>query len=459
MTFPFIFPLSFARFRLDYCEFLMKQGLITKTRRTFDRALQSLPITQHERIWELYSKFVEQSGVWETAVRVFRRLMQFDGSRRESYIEYLLEIGNYDEAANQLSIIVNDEGFKSREGKTKHELWIKLCEVVSKHPHAIKSLNVEPIIRSGLRRFTDEVGKLWCYLADYYIRLGSFEKARDVYEEGIQTVITVRDFSTIFDAYAQFEETLLTAKMEAQGEDNGSTENGELDPNDYSVDQLNKLSAQGDDTNLRIERLELLMDRRPVLLNSVLLRQNPHNVHEWHNRAKIFINRNEAEKAISCYSEAVKTVDPWKAVGKPHTLWVAFAKYYEKHDDLESARVIFEKATAASFKTVDELANVYCEWAEMEIRHENYQKAREVMQAAVRPPAWARGSRKKTVGHGGKTPNSAADRLHKNTKVWGLFLDLEESLGTIESTKAAYEEAIDLQVATPKVRQNADYSY
>lgn len=32
----------------------MEQGLITRTRRTFDKALCALPITQHERIWPLY---------------------------------------------------------------------------------------------------------------------------------------------------------------------------------------------------------------------------------------------------------------------------------------------------------------------------------------------------------------------------------------------------------------------
>jgi pre-mRNA-splicing factor SYF1 len=35
-----------------------------------------------------------------------------------------------------------------------------------------------------------------------------------VYEEGIQTVATVRDFSIVFDAYAQFEESLLSSMME-----------------------------------------------------------------------------------------------------------------------------------------------------------------------------------------------------------------------------------------------------
>jgi pre-mRNA-splicing factor SYF1 len=37
-------------------------------------------------------------------------------------------------------------------------------------------------------------------------------------------------------------------------------------------------------------------------------------------------------------------VDTAKALGKPHTLWCAFAKFYERHGDLPNARVIFQKA-------------------------------------------------------------------------------------------------------------------
>jgi pre-mRNA-splicing factor SYF1 len=57
-----------------------------------------------------------------------------------------------------------------------------------------------------------QVGRLWAALADYYIRRGLFERARDVYEEGLSTVVTVHDFSLLFDAYTQFEESLLSAR-------------------------------------------------------------------------------------------------------------------------------------------------------------------------------------------------------------------------------------------------------
>ena len=64
------------RIWLDYCQFLMDQYKITRTRRTFDRALRALPLTQHKRIWPLYLKFIRSHDLPETAVRVYRRFLK-----------------------------------------------------------------------------------------------------------------------------------------------------------------------------------------------------------------------------------------------------------------------------------------------------------------------------------------------------------------------------------------------
>lgn len=92
-------------------------------------------------------------------------------------------------------------------------------------------------------------------------------------------------------------------------------------------------------------------------------------------------------KQIMTYTEAVRTVDPMKAVGKPHTLWVDFAKLYEVHNDLANARVIFDKATQVNYKKVDNLASVWCEWAEMELRHQNLKGALQLMRRATAEPS------------------------------------------------------------------------
>lgn len=42
-------------------------------------------------------------------------------------------------------------------------------------------------------------------------------QARDVYEEALRSVMTVRDFTQVFDSYAQFEELMLKRRMEEVG--------------------------------------------------------------------------------------------------------------------------------------------------------------------------------------------------------------------------------------------------
>lgn len=55
---------------------------------------------------------------------------------------------------------------------------------------------------------------------------------------------------------------------------------------------MDDLDDDDEESKIELEHIfamyELLMKRRPILLNSVLLRQNPHNAHEWLNRVKLF---------------------------------------------------------------------------------------------------------------------------------------------------------------------------
>lgn len=423
-----VFMHKMPRVWLDYCQYLMDQHYITKTRHAFDRALRALPITQHSRIWPKYLAFVNKYELPETAVRVYRRYLKLEPENTEAYIDYLMAIGWLDEAAIQLADIIDRENFVSKKGKSNHQLWHELCELISKNPDKVKSLKVADIIHGALRRFTDGLGQLWCSLADYFIRGGHFEKARDVYEEAIQTVMTVRDFGEVFDAYAQFEESMISAKMEESTQEDGLNDDDKID------------------LELRLARFEVLMDRRSLLLNSVLLRQNPHNVLEWHKRVQL--QEDKAHEIINTYTEAVQTVDPQMATGKPHTLWVEFAKFYEKHQQIKESRIIFEKALKVRYRHVEDLASVWCEYAELEIRNDNYEEALKALRRASSVP------RKKigTSYHDQKEP--VQNRVHKSIKVWSMYADLEESLGTFQSTKAVYNRIIDLRIATPQVILN-----
>ncbi|KOC67194.1 Pre-mRNA-splicing factor SYF1 [Habropoda laboriosa] len=397
-----VFMHKMPRIWMDYCTLMTEQCYITRTRQVFDRALRALPITQHHRIWPLYIEFLKKHNVYETAVRVFRRYLKLAPEDTEEYIEYLISIGRLDEAAVKLAQIVNQDDFVSKHGKSNHQLWNELCDLISKNPSKIKSLNVDAIIRGGLRRYTDQLGPLWNSLADYYVRSGLFERARDIYEEAIQTVTTVRDFTQVFDAYAQFEELSLSRRMEEAAKN--PTEDDDID------------------LELRLARFEHLMERRLLLLNSVLLRQNPHNVQEWHKRVRLY--EGQPHEIINTYTEAVQTVQPHLAVGKLHTLWVEFGKFYEENGQIADARVVFEKATHVPYTKVDDLASVWCEWAEMEIRDGNYKEALKLMHRATAMPF-------RKVAYHDET-ETVQMRLYKSLKVWSMYADLEESFGTFK---------------------------
>ncbi|CAA7025986.1 unnamed protein product [Microthlaspi erraticum] len=449
-----------------YLQSLTAQKLITRTRRSFDRALCALPVTQHDRIWEPYLVFVSQEGIpIETSLRVYRRYLMYDPSHIEEFIEFLVKSARWQEAAERLASVLNDDQFYSIKGKTKHTLWMELCELLVHHANDISGLNVDAIIRGGIRKFKNEVGMLWTSLADYYIRKNLLEKARDIYEEGMMKVVTVRDFSVIFDVYSRFEESTVAKRMEmmsSDDEDEIEEENGVDEEEDVrlnfslSVKEMQRKILNGfwlnddNDVDLRLARLEELMNRRPALANSVLLRQNPHNVEQWHRRVKIF--EGDAAKQILTYTEAVRTVDPLKAVGKPHTLWIAFAKLYENHKDLINTRVILDKAVQVNYKNVDHLASVWCEWAEMELRHKNFKGALELMRRATAVPT---AEVRRKVAADGNEPVQM--KLHRSLRLWSFYVDLEESLGTLASTKAVYEKILDLRIATPQIILNYAY--
>ncbi|XP_078445023.1 tetratricopeptide repeat (TPR)-like superfamily protein [Wolffia australiana] len=455
------------RIWIMFLSILTDQRLITRARRTFDRALRALPVTQHDRIWEPFLKFVSLKGIpIETSLRVYRRYLMYDPSHIEDFIEFLVNSELWQEAAERLAAVLNDDEFSSIKGKTKHQLWLELCDLLTKHATEVSGMKVDAIIRGGIKKFTDEVGRLWTSLADYYVRRGLYEKARDVFEEGITTVITVRDFSVIFESYAQFEQSTLAAKIETLDleEDEEQEQEQEQEEGDARTELRGRESDEkfakrilkgfwlndDDDTDLRIARFENLLSRRPELLNSVLLRQNPHNVEQWHRRVKLF--EGNPTKQILTYTEAVRTVDPMKAVGKPHTLWVAFARLYETHNDINNARVIFEKATQASFKSVDHLASIWCEWAEMELKHNNFKGARELLTRATAEPSVE--VKRRVAADGGEPVQM---KLHRSLRVWSLYVDLEEGLDNLEATRAIYERILDLRIATPQIIINYAY--
>ncbi|KAI0831159.1 spliceosome complex protein [Trametes gibbosa] len=483
----------------------------THARRTFDRALRTLPPSLHGRIWARYLLWAEAKG-GATTVAVYRRYLMVDPSVTERYTAILLAPGNSDprplEAAKLLLSLARKASrgeYTSPEGKSPYQLLGEFIDVVEQFaedvgldvtdtiesndkiakaaedeaatlqqqepvgpdgklirfagpavsakdgkavppydadedPRNPRKLNIEDIVRKdGLDVYKDQAGRLWTGLATFWVKRAEFERAKLTFERGLASVLTIRDFTQIFDAYAEFSESLISALMESLA-----------NPDDDEDEDDVRETEQELDTKMK--EFEELMDRRPFLVNDVLLRRNPNDVQEWEKRVALWGENDE--KVAETYTEALATVSPRKATANFHRLYINFAKFYEEggtkgeaEADLDSARKILDKATKVNFKTVDELAEVWCEWAEMEIRHENYDEAIRVMQRAAAVP---KNTKVNYFDHA--LPVQA--RLFKSLKLWSFYVDLEESLGTVETTKAVYDKILDLRIANAQIIVN-----
>lgn len=495
----------------------------THARRTFDRALRTLPPSLHLHIWRWYLRWAEICGS-EVAQRVWCRYLRIDSSLSEPYVAMLLEMPEQlriaDGHANNIdgSIARHDEDEKddddddsltpvqerrvleaakrmlalargawtgeytSPNGKSPYQLLLDWLELAERFPESIglppdeetqlpmrhpddklpdsetnvldpTLLPVRQIVeRDGLVRFPDQAGRLWTGLATYYIKRGDFDTAWDTFEQGMKTVLTVRDFTQIFDAYAETSENVISLMME-ELEDEDDEANDNTDTEDRAQQEA--------EIDRRMQDFEALMERRPFLVNDVLLRRNQDDVQEWEKRVTLWGDNDEM--VIATYKNALETINPRKATANLHQFYIHFAQFYEDggslgrtdpsavERDVAAARQIFERAVKVPFKRVDDLAEVWCSWAEMEVRNGHYDEALRVMSRATSPPSSHTKIQQISYYDDSLAPQS---RLFKSLKLWAFYTDLEEALGTLESAKHAFDRILELKIANAQTMIN-----
>lgn len=81
-------------------------------------------------------------------MKIWRRFLRVEPQKAEEYVDYLVGVAEWDEASKWIVNLVNDEQWSSQKGRTKLELWLQLCDIVSKHSEDIKrylsSLSLTP---------------------------------------------------------------------------------------------------------------------------------------------------------------------------------------------------------------------------------------------------------------------------------------------------------------------------
>jgi pre-mRNA-splicing factor SYF1 len=155
-------------------------------------------------------------------------------------------------------------------------------------PNCPRRLDIEKIIhKDGLAVYKDQAGRLWTGLATYWIKRGEFDRAKETFETGIASVLTIRDFTQIFDAYAEFSESVISGIMEELA--NPDEEDEDLD-----------VKETEEELDAKMKEFEELMDRRPFLVNDVLLRRNPNDVQEWEKRVGLW-GQDDEKVRVHCH--------------------------------------------------------------------------------------------------------------------------------------------------------------
>jgi len=483
----------------------------TRIRRLINKALQALPVTQHQdKLWPAVLDVAELLPL-ESRTRIMKRYATIARpAYKKEYAQFLLDHGLWGRAAAVYRDVLNDAAVQGLE--PDEEIWSLFLNVCSQHPEDVAaegSVPWEKIVRSALESAsattatTDSSkpsaiaaaatgnkassslqGYLWSQMADAWIRRGQFDMARSVYEEGMQKVTTVRDFVILYQAYMQLEEGLLQQIAEEAEEEEEEGEEGDggggdadvavADGDDWDIllssgtpdESQPATSFGGSKSSSKLVQMEFalakaehLTSRRPLWLSAVRLRQNPNDVGEWIQRADLFLNDTtsstsaggdasstttvQQQQAASVLEQALKTVNCYKAVnGVVSDLVTKLVQVYEAANDTANARELLDRVCnrfEVQFSKPDQLSECWVAWIELELRHERWDDALSLARQSVAPP-----------GRGGSQAAPAAKpfNLSRSLRLWDLLLDLEESLGTVQTTKDAYNRAIEIKAAT-----------
>ena len=445
---------------INYIQFMMEQNSITKTKIIFNKALQAIPITQHKKLWEIYIPWVESLiGCHKSKIEIFKRYIKFNPDYKEKFVNYLIGIKEFNLAIHLIIEILNEENFYSKENKSQYYYWILLCQIINNYPEDLnlgkynKDLNVDKVIRHGIKKYTDEVGNLWVTLANYYIKIGLIEKAREIFEEALEKILTPRDFSLIYNSYLNFEQEMMKQNLFynndinndnyelTDNKENKNLQSLELNELENALNELNikesddykkeekfkkekLLEKQSQDkSNLQkfnFIRVNNLIQRRPFLKNSTILRRNPNNVSEWLKRIELMKEKKDLNLIKNLYEECLNTIKINLAYGRLSEIYISYANFFEENNNIKKANEIYYKGCNLNFKNTEENVNMWCLWCEMNVRQKRYQDAYHIIKFICTNNA------------------NKYYKYNKNIKLWSLYVDLEMNLNQNNEKQIIY---------------------
>lgn len=389
------------RIYLDYAHFLLSQRKISKMINVLDKALKTLPILQHHRIWQLYVRVGDFLGEKCPLTRhlLWKRYLKLEPSVNNyiKFVDVCIEAKLFDEAAFSLEKLAEELDV---ENSQQHLMRLSNL-VIECPPTAMPTFPVDDFLRKMIEKCPKMHGQLWSTLGTFYVRIGDLEKAESIFEEALVKVIGSKDFAQVFEAYAKLEETMLI--LFENGTDGSEGDESESIDFEFLEKTMNLLNS--------------LIERRPLLLVEARLRQFPNKIPLWLKKIEIVKNSTCDDVQIErTFEEAMLKINDKKY--SPHQIYLEFAKYKKE-------KSIDFKELLEGAKSCHREAAFWIEWS---LLVDNINEKMEILKKGCK-------------------------RNLKNRDLWIYYLDFLESSfynksSTEQDVTLVYEEMADNKIVT-----------
>lgn len=364
----------------------------------FNKALMSLEIKYHGILWKKFLTFADSIKGKEGALiysRFFAVCGQFEDGPKIKPDQCLLQIANFGEIVIAKRIFLFIQEHKLQLSQPLSSVVMDYCDILTSIPSFRDFSYFEALISAASVRFPEMKSELYLKGALYLALRESYQKAHRYFQLGLSSSMTIKQMTTVFDKYANFQEREISQLIAFEDEDM---------------------------ITLRMDIYEKFLNEQARYVNDVQLRQNTNNVDFWLDRAKIFENRNDESGILQTLVKAIITINPLAALsnsGKTLAdLWIHYSDIYISQGDFETSNIIFSKAVKSQFKSLDELADIHIAWTEALLQSTNDEVAVSHLENILLT----------FEGNGENTEEPAQANLVKCHKLWIFYMDLLKSI-------------------------------
>ncbi|CRG96996.1 pre-mRNA-splicing factor SYF1, putative [Plasmodium gallinaceum] len=247
----------------------------------------------------------------------------------------------------------------------------------------------------------------------------------------------------------KYEEEISQDEKENDDKDEEEISQDEKE-NDDKYDQNSAISTSSNNKKLKkskkindnflidlyIEKINYLLDKRKTFIADIKLKNNKNNVYIW--LSKIDAIEDKDEK-IDLFNKCLEYFQNNDYSGKLSDIYITYAYYHYNNNNYDESKKIFYRAIEEkNFKSLNEIASIFCSWVELELLQKNYKEALNIARLSI---DISRDSHKKTLQNKNEESfNGLNGKIHTNfnllnsIKLVCLILDMEINYGTIETS-------------------------